>query len=225
MKAGDGRAEMLGTAGSSSVGTAPPPACGTRGPALGARGAAFPCSCCALAAACNVPAGRPKPSLRFPPPHLCAGGAGQQGEHWWDPTKDGAEQQLHFWGGRMGGKQEVSQGCQPPLLLEPPSSGHPRSQRARGCPSPGSCVSPLRRPWHNGGTAKPCPGGQAAMRREPGLCRGRERGFGCGRGRAVTAPARGATLHESESRSGRRRVRGNHTRQSRRRIAFQTQTT
>lgn len=174
---------MLGTAGSSSVGTAPPPACGTRGPALGARGAAFPCSCCALAAARNVPAGRPKPSLRFPPPHLCAGGAGQQGEHWWDPTKDGAEQQMHFWGGRMGGKQEVSQGCQPPAA-EAPQLRPPAVTTGPGLPQPRLLREPpqeavaqrrhgktmSRGASSNAARARAVPGPGAGLWLRPGMC-------------------------------------------------------
>lgn len=61
--------------------------------------------------------------------------------------------------GEAGG----ASGSSPPCRWSPPAPA------TRGHNSPSSCVSPLRRPWHNGSTAKPRPGGQAATWREPGL--------------------------------------------------------
>lgn len=213
---------MLGTAGSSSVGTAPPnlwdPGTST----------GCPWGCLPLLLLCpgccpQRPRWPPQTLAAFStsPPLRWGGRAGASGGSTaGTPQRTVQSSGCTFGVGGWGGSRRCLR-VVTPLPLEPPSSGHPRSQRARGCPSPGSCVSPLRRPWHNGGTAKPCPGGQAATWREPGP------GVGLWLllGMCCHCPCSGATLHKSESRSGRRRVRGNHTRQSRQRIAFQTQTT
>lgn len=233
--AGAGRGEMLGTAGSSSAGAAPPPACGTRGLPFGARGAASPCSCCALAAARNVPAGLPAPLAAFSisPPLRWGGRAGACGvSTGGTPQRTVQSSGCTFGVGVRGGSRRclrvTSTGDRSvtPPLLEPPGSGPPQSQRARGCPSPGSCVSTLRKPWHNGGTAKPRPGGASSNAARARAVLGPGAGLWLRPGTRCHRPCSGR--HAAQERVAlwkASRTWKPHETESRRRIAFQTQTT
>lgn len=118
---GAGRGEMLGTAGSSSVGTAPPQPVGPGDQHWVPVGLPPPALAVPWLLPATSPLAAPNPRCVFHLPTSALGGPGrsQRGEHWWDPTKDGAGQRLHFWGGRMGGKQEVPQGRHPPAAGAP----------------------------------------------------------------------------------------------------------
>lgn len=118
---------MLGTAGSSSVGTAPPQPVGPGDRHWVPVGLPPPALAVPWLLPATSPLAAPNPRCVFHLPTSALGGPGrsQRGEHWWDPTKDGAGQRLHFWDGRMGGKQEVPQGRHPPAAgapqLRPPA--------------------------------------------------------------------------------------------------------
>lgn len=120
---GAGRGEMLGTAGSSSVGTAPPQPVGPGDQHWVPVGLPPPALAVPWLLPAMSPLAAPNPRCVFHLPTSALGGPGrsQRGEHCWDPTKDGAEQRLHFWGWRIGGEAGGASGLSPPCRWSPPA--------------------------------------------------------------------------------------------------------